>query len=179
MPTRIASRNTYQLLLIHGGYDLVWLDPPARRWSQSQFGYSLIVQVSRGRHAFTLYHSDTEVSEVLCHRGFVALNSVAACSITPRSEPDSIPPVYLGHVRVHANLESESLSSREYNETLADLITHGEAHRAQIAVWLDCHGKNVSIVLVRMLRREVQAEAYHLSASTGLVIRTQTNYALA
>lgn len=179
MPTRIATRNTYHLLLIHGGSDLVWLDPPARRWSQSQFGYSLIVQVSKGLHAFTLSHSNTEVSEVLCHRGVVGLNSIAACAITPRSEPDSAPPVYLGYVRVHANLESESLSPHEYNETLADLISHGEAHRAHIAAWRDCHGKNASMVLVRMLRREVQAEAYHLSASTGLVIRTQTNYALA
>lgn len=179
MPTRTAARNTYRLLLIHGGSELVWLAPPARRWSQSQFGYTLIVQVAKGLHAFTLYHGDTEVSEVLCHPGVASLNSAAACAITPRNEPDLVPPLYLGGVRVHANLESESLSPHEYSETFADLMSHGESHRAQIAAWRDCHGKNASMVFVRILRREVQAEGYHLNASSGIVIRTQTNYALA
>jgi hypothetical protein len=71
-------------------------------------------------------------------------------------------------------VQTETLSENLYNATYNEMIDFAREMSALAHAWTDDGGKCLSIVDIQRYNREVHAQSYHLVASVGLVLRTQT-----
>jgi Protein of unknown function DUF2617 len=78
------------------------------------------------------------------------------------------------HVHYMNTVQTEALSENLYNATYDELIDHGRELDALIHRWNDDTGPCVSIVAVQTFTREAHVQAFHMVATGGVVLRTQT-----
>jgi hypothetical protein len=72
-------------------------------------------------------------------------------------------------------VQTESLPANLYSDTYEELVEFGIESDALMHRWEDSSGgKCASILDTQRFRREVHAQAYHLFATGGIVIRSQT-----
>lgn len=77
-------------------------------------------------------------------------------------------------IRYCATVQTEQLPESLYRATYQELTDFAKESQAMLYTWLDeDNGKCASILDVQRLRGEVQAQAYHLIASGGVVLRSQ------
>jgi len=72
------------------------------------------------------------------------------------------------------SVQTETLSDNLYASTLEEMVQFSRETGALTHQWGDETGKCVSIVDVQKYNTEVHAQAYHLIASGGIVVRSQT-----
>ena len=78
-------------------------------------------------------------------------------------------------VKYVSTVQTETLPESLYAATYQELTAFGKESNALMHLWQDEDGgKCASIVDVQRFRREVHAQAYHLMAQGGLVLRTQS-----
>jgi len=76
-------------------------------------------------------------------------------------------------------VQTENLSENLYNATYEEMRTFAAEERALTHQWEDPAGMaNLSILDMQRFRNEVHAQSYHLLASGGFVLRTQTIFEL-
>jgi hypothetical protein len=178
MQTKAAPRKSHRLVIIRGGFRPPGMELPSRQYAVAQSGYRVFVLVWRGRHSVTLVRGDLVLSEVLWEREVPIPEGDIIRTLASNGSPTCPCKVDFRGVRVVANAECERLDEQAYAATYRDLKAHGEERSATVVTW-SVHGwESASIVLVEALRSEVRVEAYHLLGSKGLVVRTQTNFAL-
>ncbi len=78
------------------------------------------------------------------------------------------------HATYMTTVQTETLSENLYIATYAEMMDVARTTNALIHRWNDESGKCMSMVDVQRYNREVHAQAYHLIATGGLVLRTQT-----
>lgn len=71
-------------------------------------------------------------------------------------------------------VQTETLSENLYLATLNELRAHGRETEALTHQWRDEAGPCLSMLDVQRYSKEVHAQAFHLIAQSGLVLRTQT-----
>lgn len=73
------------------------------------------------------------------------------------------------------SVQTETLAENLYEATFDELIEHAEETKALTYRWADAEGgQNLSMLDIQRLAKEVHAQSYHMTAATGLVLRTQT-----
>ncbi len=78
-------------------------------------------------------------------------------------------------VKYVSTIQTETLPESLYSSTYNELTAFAREGNALLHTWLDEDGgKCASILDVQRFRREVHAQAYHLMAQGGLVLRTQS-----
>ena len=77
-------------------------------------------------------------------------------------------------VKYMTTVQTETLSENLYAATFDEMIAHAEESGAMIQRWRDEVGRCLSIVDVQRFATETHTQAYHLLASGGIVLRTQT-----
>lgn len=70
-------------------------------------------------------------------------------------------------------VQTESLSENLYLGTYEEMLDHARDTDAMAYTWHD-HGPCLSVLDVQRYNREIHAQSYHLIATGGLVLRTQT-----
>ncbi len=70
--------------------------------------------------------------------------------------------------------QTETLSESLYSTTYSEMIDYARDTNAISFEWSDGDGKNLSVLDVQRLGKEVHAQSFHLVAAGGVVIRTQT-----
>ncbi len=74
-----------------------------------------------------------------------------------------------------ATVQTETLPENLYGATYKELTEFGREAGAMLHEWNDVDGgKCASILDVQRFRKEIHAQAYHMLAQGGLVLRTQT-----
>lgn len=72
-------------------------------------------------------------------------------------------------------VQTETLPLNLYTATYRELVEFGEESGAMMHLWTtDDGGRCASILDVQRFRKEVHAQAYHLLAPGGIVLRSQT-----
>lgn len=76
-------------------------------------------------------------------------------------------------------VQTENLSENLYNATFTEMRDFAEETRAMTHLWQDEDGGQcLSILDLQRFKGEVHAQAYHLLANNGFVLRTQTIFEL-
>lgn len=76
-------------------------------------------------------------------------------------------------------VQTENLSENLYNATFEEMRTFAAEEKALTYQWDDADGaSNLSVLDLQRYRNEVHAQSYHLLASGGFVLRTQTIFEL-
>lgn len=73
-----------------------------------------------------------------------------------------------------ATVQTESLSENVYASTFEEMLEFATVNDALKHEWEDEFGRSLSVLDMQRHANEVHAQAYHLLASSGLVLRTQT-----
>lgn len=77
-------------------------------------------------------------------------------------------------VRYMTSVQTETLSEALFAATYEEMWTHGRDQEALMHEWRDEGGRCLSLVDVQQYSKEIHAQAYHLLAQGGIVLRTQT-----
>jgi hypothetical protein len=78
-------------------------------------------------------------------------------------------------VNYMTTIQSESLSDHLYLGTYKEMLQHGRDSDSLMVAWTEPNGKpNLSLIDLQRFRNELHVQGYHLRASNGLVIRTQS-----
>lgn len=148
---RVKGRRT----VTHGEYEFEWWIMPGshlmRFQHQNQCACELI----------------TDQEEGIPDRGIVAAMPCAGERDHEQAFTDKI--------RYVSTVQTEQLPESLYQATFQELTAFGRESDALMHTWIDEDGgKCASILDVQRFRRETHAQAYHLLAQGGLVLRTQS-----
>lgn len=130
--------------------------------------------VMPGGHVLRFQHGDGCASELVTEQetGLPERGVVAAfpCAGERDHEQD------VGeHIKYVGTVQTETLSDNLYSATYAELLDFAKEQDAAAVLWNDADGgKCLSFIDVQRFRTELHAQCYHLIATGGLVIRTQT-----
>lgn len=148
---RIQDRRTFQ----HGDYEL-------ESWIMAG-GHALRFQT--GGHCVTEIVTDQDIA--LPERGL--LQSLPCIGEKEHEEQVN---ERLGFVTA---VQTENLSDNLYAATFAEMRDFAGETGAMTHFWADEDGgSNLSILDIQRFKREIHAQSYHLIASGGFVLRTQS-----
>jgi hypothetical protein len=71
-------------------------------------------------------------------------------------------------------VQTETLSENLYSNTFDEMIQFGKESRSLMHEWSDDSGRCASILDIQRYQTQVHAQSYHLIATQGIVVRTQT-----
>jgi len=72
------------------------------------------------------------------------------------------------------SVQTEALSESLYQATYEEMLAHAAETDALIHHWVDATGQCLTLVDIQRYNREVHAQCYHLQATGGIVLRTQS-----
>jgi hypothetical protein len=93
-------------------------------------------------------------------------------------EKDYDHPFPEARVSYGTSMQTETLSENLYNATYNELIDLAKETDALLHIWSEADGPALSMVELQRYPREIHAHAYHMSPSSGLVLRTQSIFEL-
>lgn len=149
------------------------LFPIKERRSVVHMGYEFEAWVMPGSHMMRFMHRGTCAMELITaddqdfpNRGLLADLPCAG----ERDHEEELGEV----VRYMSTIQTEQLPESLYRDTFEELTEFGKENDALVHRWEDADGgANGSIVDIQRYRREVHAQAYHMLAQGGIVIRSQ------
>lgn len=179
IPARIPSIQSYQLLLYRRA-----LHPelfPLRQRRLIQHGrYELEAWIMPGGHLLRFRANGFACCElVIDQEGNLPIEG-AVTAFPVAGEHDfshTFPVERVGYV---TSVQTETLSDSLYQATFAEMIEFARDTGALIHHWNEGNGagngagKNLSVLDIQRLSKEVHAQSFHLVAAGGVVIRTQT-----
>ncbi len=130
-------------------------------------------------HVIRFHHRGTSVCELLCdgQARMPEAKSVAAFPAAGERDFeyrfDRVGVVYMNSV------QSENLPENVYAAQYDELCLNARENNAVFHRWTDDAGQCMSILELQAFPRQVHAQAYHLNAAGGLVIRSQSIFELA
>lgn len=148
---RVRGRRTVE----HGGYEFeCWIMPGSH-----------LMRFQHGNHCATELITDQE--EGIPDRGVVAAIPCAGERDHEQAFGESI--------RYCSTVQTETLPESLYKATYAELTQFAKESDALLHTWTDDDGGLCASILdVQRFRKEIHAQAYHLLAQGGLVLRTQS-----
>ncbi len=140
--------------------------------------YELEAWVMQGMHALRFGHlvpgrSGACACELLTDMPRSPVSGVVSAFLCA-GERDYEHTLARGSVRYMTSVQTEMLAETVYAATLRELSELARENDAVVARWRDDAGACLSLVDVQEYAREVHCQSYHMIATGGLVIRTQT-----
>lgn len=136
--------------------------------------YELESWIAHGTHMMRFQCDDYCVVEVVtpCARGFPDAGRLT--SLPCAGERDHTQPVG-DRIRYTTTVQTEILSANLFKVYAEEMTTHAEKTGGLMTRWSapKTTTESVSIVCLQRLRNEVHAQAWHLDATCGLVVRSQ------
>lgn len=178
MHSKTTSPQTYQLLLYRKALHPELFPPKSRRLIKHG-AYEAEAWVLPGGHVVRFRFGSFSACELVVDQegGLPVEGAVTAlpCAGEHEFEHDFVPE----KVKYLTTLQTETLPENLYQTTYDEMVDFAGETNALIHKWADrdagpVGGKNLSVVDVQRLSKEIHAQSYHLIASTGLVLRTQT-----
>ncbi|MDX2130501.1 MAG: DUF2617 family protein [Planctomycetota bacterium] len=136
--------------------------------------YELEAWVLPGQHALRFEHRALCVSELVTdsERGVPQQGIVSAFLCA--GERDFEHQFPQDKVNYMTTVQTESLSESLYSATFNEMLDYSRQHQSLSHRWRDEAGACLSVIDIQRMSREVHVQSYHLIASAGLVLRTQT-----
>jgi hypothetical protein len=174
VPTRPAAASVFHLYLyrrpLHPGlFNIKGRRPMAHN------AYELEAWILPGGHLMRFKHGTFCCCELLVdHADHLPVDG-AVTGLPCTGEQDFEHAFGAERVKYITSLQTETLSDSIYKGTYQEIMDLARENDALSHTWTDEQGRrNASVLDVQKLGREVHAQAFHLIAASGLVIRTQT-----
>ena len=136
--------------------------------------YDFEAWVMPGGHLMRFAHNGVCATEIVSDQEFSLNERGLVAELPCAGERDHEQP-FGELVNVMSTVQTETLPENLYNDTYQELVEFGVERNAARYIWEDEDGgRCASIVDVQRFRKEVHAQTYHLLASGGIVLRTQS-----
>jgi hypothetical protein len=172
-PVKPNSLQSYQVIL-YGRALHPELFPLKRRKVVKHNGYEFEVWGMEGAHLLRFEMGSLCASE-LCtgHDGKLPDTGIVSAFLCA-GERDFEHRFPKEKVLYMTTVQTETLSENLYLATFAELTDYARSTDAMALKWSDETGDCLSVIDLQRFNKEIHAQCYHMIASGGLVVRTQT-----
>ncbi|MBC7771856.1 MAG: DUF2617 family protein [Pyrinomonadaceae bacterium] len=136
--------------------------------------YELEAWVLPGTHMVRFDHKALCATELLTDQERAPSPQGLVVSFLCAGERDYEHKFVKDRVNYMTTVQTETLSDSLYAATMDEMVEFGKANRSLSHCWADEAGRCLSMIDIQRKAREVHVESYHLVASAGLVLRTQS-----
>lgn len=174
LPTKSNSLQTYQLLLYRKALHPE-LFPLKGRRTLTHGQYELEAWITPGSHVMRFKFDNFCACELVTDQEGSLPMDGAITAFPCQGEHEYDHKFTNERVNYMATVQTETLSENLYTATYDEMVEFSKETGALIHRWNDADGgKCLSMLDVQRLAKEVHAQAFHLLAGGGLVLRTQT-----
>ncbi len=173
MPTKTSVLQTYQLVLYNRA---LHPDGVAIKGRQvvNQGEYVLEAWVLPGSHMVRFDYRALCVTELLTDHERAPSQQGLVASFLCAGERDYEHKFVKDRVNYITTVQTETLSDSLYASTMEEMVEFAKANRSLLHVWKDEAGPCLSVLDIQRKAKEAHVQTYHLVASAGLVLRTQS-----
>lgn len=172
-PIKSASLQAYKLLLYKRALHPEFFTVKSRR-TLAHGQYDFETWLMPGSHLMRFQHAGQCVTELVTDNESNLPEKGLELALPCAGERDHEQQV-TDKINFMATVQTETLPANLYAATYRELVEFGQESEAMIHLWTDAEGgKCASILDIQRFRKEIHAQAYHLQATGGLVLRTQT-----
>lgn len=136
--------------------------------------YELEVWMMCGSHVFNFAHKNLCASELVTDAESLPQAGGVLSAFLCTGERDYEYAFNEAKVAYMTNVQTETLADNIYNATYQEMLDFAAESQALLHEWEDDVGRCLSLVDVQRYKSQVHAQAYHLQANGGVVLRTQT-----
>lgn len=173
-PTRSSnSLQTYQTILYGRALHPELFALRARRVVRHG-GYELEAWLTPGGHVLRFEHGSVCATELLTDQERNLPTAGIVTAFLCAGERDYEHTFGKNAVTYMTTVQTETLSENLYNSTYQEMLAFVRETTALAHAWSDEGGRCLSVVDLQRYNQEVHAQAYHLIAAGGIVVRTQT-----
>lgn len=174
LPTKAHSTSVHHLILYKRALHPELFQLKGRR-TINHGTYELEAWLMQGGHALRFQHKNFCASELVTDKEDGLPTTGAVITFPCIGEKDLDHAFKIERVKYVTTMQTETLSDNLYSATYREMVDLAEETDALIHTW-EGHsgGRNLSMLDVQRYGKEAHAQAYHMVASSGLVLRTQT-----
>ncbi len=172
LPLRVGSLQSYQVILYNRALHPELFPLRGRRVFRTR-EYELEAWVMPGGHLLRFERKGLCACELLTDQEKNPDSGVVTAFLCA-GERDVEHQFLRDRVTYIATVQSETLTESLYASTFDEMRDFAAESEALAYGWRDDHGPCLSVVDVQSHRGEVHAQAYHMIAGGGIVVRTQT-----
>lgn len=173
VPTKPNNLQTYQVLFFDRS-----LHPeviPVRTKRVVKHGaYEFEAWLGSGSHALVYEHKGLSASELVTDQERHSPSSGLLSAFLAAGEHEFEHTFPKQGVTYMLSVQTETLAENVYASVYEELMEHGRETSSLMHQWSDETGPCLSMIDIQRATREVHAQVYHLFASLGLVVRTQS-----
>lgn len=174
LQNKTTCLQTYQLFLYRRALHPDLFDLKARR-ALDHGQYHVEAWVTPGGHVMRFKYDGFCASELLTDRDGPVPVDGAVTGFPCAGEHEFEHKFTAERMNYMTSVQTETLSENLYNATYDEMVDFAKETGALIHKWNDIGGgRNLSMLDIQRLAKEVHAQAYHLQAHGGVVVRTQT-----
>lgn len=178
VPSKANSLQTYQTLLYSRALHPELFELRGRRVLR-QGSYELEAWVMDGQHVLRFEHGSVCATELVTDQdsGLPEIGVVSAFLCAGERDIDHGFKNAAGDAVISkymTTVQTEQLSENLFKATFEELSDHAVEQEAMMHRYEDETGACLSILDLQAFAREIHVQAYHLIASGGVVLRTQT-----
>lgn len=176
MSTQIKASTiqVYQGLLYDRALHPELFSLKARRVFTGKGEYELEVWLMNGAHLLRFERRGLCVSELITDQEANLPNTGIVVGFPCTGERDIEHRFEKDRVTYMTTVQTETLSENLFLATTREMRQFAREADALYHGWTSDAGSSLSVIDVQRMNREVHVQCYHLLASTGLVLRTQT-----
>lgn len=173
MPVKGNSLQSYQVLLYNRA-----LHPELFRLKGRKVvrhgAYEFETWVMEGAHLFRFEYATLCACELLTSQEGRLPEAGLVTGFLAAGERDFEHRFVRDRVTYMHTVQTETLSENLYVATYDEMLDYARSADTLIHRWEDDAGKCLSVIDTQRFNKEIHAQAYHLIAQGGIVIRTQT-----
>lgn len=167
-----VSLQAYHLLAYRRALHPELFPVKARRMMQHG-AYELEAWIMPAAHMLRFQHGGVSGVELITPQESGLPERGVAASIPCAGEKD-YEHAFSDDVNYMTSIQTETLPHNIYASTYRELVEHGEESGAIMHLWEDpAGGRCASILDIQLHRGEAHAQAYHMLAHGGIVLRSQ------
>ncbi|QOJ01361.1 MAG: DUF2617 family protein [Phycisphaeraceae bacterium] len=172
-PVRVNSLQTFQVVF----YDRV-LHPELfalkGRRVVKQSGYEFEAWLMPGSHVLRFEMGEVRASELVAEQDRSLPMKGVVHAFVCAGEHEWEHTFAKQGVTYMTTVQSETLAENVYESIYREMSEHAREMGSLCHAWEDEAGRCLSLIDIERRSKDVSAECYHLIASSGLVLRTQT-----
>ena len=142
-------------------------------------GYRFAAWIMQGVHALGFWTGSACAWEVVTDRPAEIPEAGLVDTFYCAGERDAEHQIPKSRITHMTAAQTEQLPEHLYQDTYAELDAMARDDDALVHLWRDEAGPCLSVIDIQDMAREIHAQAYHMIAAEGMVLRTQTIFEVA
>lgn len=172
-----STLHAFQVTLFDATLPQDFLYPRGRR-ALSNHEYLIESLVMSGAHALRFDFKDQSIVELVNEHDRVVPLQHRVVSFSCPQEKDYEHRFSNWGLVYMTSVQTETLPESLYRETYEELMDFGRQNGALVHLWKNEEGPCLSMVDLQKYNGQAHAQSYHMVATGGLVLRTQTIFEL-